>query len=62
MAVRAFLIRNHKGQMITIQAHSAKGAKETYLRRYRPKKGTQFSLKERGVGGPDDGWTHYDVV
>lgn len=54
----AYLIRQATGTMVTIQAYSVDGAKRIYLSKYRPTKGSQFSVKPRGHGD----WEHFDVI
>lgn len=53
-----YLVRGPEGTMVTINAFSVDGAKRFYLSRYRPSKGSQFSVKPRGHGD----WTHFDVI
>lgn len=57
-AQRQFLGRGPDGRMVTIVAFSTKGAKEAYLRKYKPRRGDSFSIKERGVGD----WVHFRVT
>ena len=47
-----YLVRQADGTMVTINAYSVDGAKRLYLSRYRPRKGSQFTVKPRGHGEP----------
>lgn len=53
-----YLVRDDGGKMVTITAYSVNGARDVFLSRYRPRKGTQFSVKPRGHGD----WEHFDVI
>jgi len=53
-----YLVRDRQGRMVTIIAFSLGGAKREYLRKHKPPRQTQFSIKLRNSGD----WTHYNVL
>lgn len=53
----AYLVQNEDTmQFATVIAFSLRGAAVKYAAEYRPAKGTQFRLKERGGSS---GWTYF---
>ena len=58
-AKAAYLIRNARGWMRTIQAQSHRGAVKLYLEQYPATPGETLEVKPRGAGS--DSWEAYRV-
>jgi hypothetical protein len=58
-AKSAYLIRNARGHMRTVQAQSHRGAMKIYLEQYPTTPGETLEVKQRGAGSDD--WTAFRV-
>jgi hypothetical protein len=55
----AYLVRRENGTMLTIIAHTTRGAAKLFIHKYRPPKGEQISVKLRGGG---ELWDTYTIT
>ena len=57
-AKESFLVRGPTGQMVTVIAHSPRGAVKLYLSKYRTAPGDEVSVKPRGHGE----WSFFKIA